>query len=80
MKIKFEKGMTPEHLAAALLSFIKAQNLVIGSVSVYIQTYDDDMKGRNDGDSFVCKPSDSVKKEYDNYVVQSRRKRMKAVV
>lgn len=80
MKVKFEKGMTPEHLAAALLSFIKAQNLVIGSVSVYIQTYDDEMKGRNDGDSFVCKPSESVKKEYDNYVVQSRRKRMKAVV
>lgn len=80
MKVKFEKGMTPEHLAAALLSFIKTQNLVIGSVSVYIQTYDDDMKGRNDGDSFICKPSESVKKEYDNYIVQSRRKRMKAVV
>jgi hypothetical protein len=80
MKVKFEKGMTPEHLAAALLSFIKAQKLIIGSVSVYIQTYDEDMKGRNDGDTFICKPSDTVKKEYEEYLVRSRRKRMKAVV
>ena len=80
MKVKFEKGMTPEHLAQALLSFIKAQNLIIGSVSVYIQTYDEDMKGRNDGETFICKPSETVKKEYEEYLVNNRRRRMKAVV
>ena len=81
MRLKFEKGMTPERMAKMFVEFIRQQDYVIGSVNMYIQTYDEDMNpvDFDKNDYFVCKPSKEAKTEYTNDVARIRRKRMKAV-
>jgi len=83
VRLKFEKGMTPELIAKTFVNFIRDNNMVIGAVNVYIQTYDNEMKPekfkRNDDEFYVCKPSDTAKKMYQEDVVKMRRKRMKAI-
>jgi hypothetical protein len=84
MRIKFEKGMTPEAIAIAFVQYIKQNNIVIGSVNIYMQTYDEEMKSekykKHDNDYIICSPTETTRKEYENQVVEARRKRMKAVV
>ena len=82
MRIKFEKGMTPERMAKAFVDFIRSNEHVIGTVNMYIQTYDEEMKVedyKRDGRYFVCSPSDEAIAEYNEDVVSMRRKRIKAV-
>jgi len=84
MRIKFEKGFTPERMAQSLVNYIRQNNLVIGSVNIYIQTYDDEMKPekfkRGEEEYLVCTPTEIAKKEYDKDVATIRRSKMKAVV
>ena len=83
MRIKFEKGMTPEAIATALVQYIRDNNILIGSVNVYMQTYDEDMKAekykRRENEYIICKPSNAIKKEYERELVDIRRSRMKVV-
>lgn len=83
MRIKFEKGMTPEAIAIAFVQYIKQNNIVIGSVNIYMQTYDEDMKAekykRRDNEYVVCGPTETTRREYENQVVEARRSRMKVV-
>lgn len=84
MRIKFEKGMTPERIADALVKYIYDNNIVIGAVNMYIQTYDEEMKPEKyndtkDGSCLNCSPSARAKQEYDNYVAEIRRGNFKAV-
>jgi len=85
VRIKFEKGITPERIADAFVNFIYENNIVIGSVNMYVQTYDKDMKPEKfnkngDGSYLICKPSDVAKKEYTEYVANICRQNFKAVV
>lgn len=80
MRLKFEKGMTPEAIAEIFVNFIYENNLLIGSVNMYIQTYDDQSKAQNTGDYFVCKPGDKTKQNYSNYAADLRRSKFKAVI
>jgi len=81
MRIKFEKGMTPERIAQAFVDFVRQNDLVIGSVNVYIQTYDENMKAeKNDNEQYaICSPVEKLKKEYTEDVAYIRRGRLKVV-
>jgi hypothetical protein len=83
MRIKFEKGMTPERIAQAFVEYVRKNNLVIGSVNIYIQTYDEEMRpvkfNRNE-EYIVCSPvSEKIVNEYIEDVARIRRNRIKAV-
>jgi hypothetical protein len=84
MRIKFEKGMTPERMADAFVKYIYDNNIVIGAVNMYIQTYDEEMKPEKfekgkDSSYLNCSPSAKAKQEYDDYVAEVRRGNFKAV-
>ena len=82
MRIKFEKGMTPEAIGRAFVEFAKENNIVIGAVNMYVQTYDDEMsaeKFKKDEEIFICSPSETTKQRYSEDMATIRRKRMKAV-
>lgn len=82
MRLKFEKGMTPEAMARMFVKFVRENDLIIGAVNMYIQTYNDEMvpeKFDNEEDFFVCKPSDTARMEYENDVANIRRKRIRVV-
>lgn len=81
MRLKLEKGMTPERIAQAFVDFVRMNKLVIGSVNVYIQTYDENMKAeKTQSDEWtICKPSELLKQEYADDVALIRRGRLKAV-
>lgn len=81
MRIKFEKGMTPYRIAQAFLDFVQQNDLVTGTVNMYIQTFDENMKvQKEDKENFtICGPSDLLKKEYANDIALIRRGRLKAV-
>lgn len=80
MRIKYEKGFTPERIAEHLAWFIRENNLVIGSVNVYLQLYDESMKPiKNDGDEYVVSPGDFSRREYIDDVAGARRSRLKVV-
>lgn len=84
MRMKFEKGMTPESIGKVFANFIRDNNIIIGAVNMYFQTYDEEMKaekfGKFEGEYFVCKPSEQSKVDYEQDVANIRRKRMKAVI
>lgn len=78
MRIKFEKGMTPERIGQAFAKFVRDNALVIGSVNIYVQTYDEQMKPKkNDGGYFICRGNERFKSEYTEDVADIRRSRLK---
>lgn len=81
MRIKFDKGLTPERIADHFVQIVRQNELVIGSVNIYIQIYDEEMKLEKFSrgqDYLFCTPSDFGKQEYMEDVAQIRRKKMKA--
>jgi hypothetical protein len=83
MRIKFEKGILPETIAKTLVEHIYENDLVIGSVNVFIQLYDNEGKVVNDFKSreiTVYHPTEEGKKKYSEYVAKIRRKQFKAVI
>ena len=84
MRIKFEKGMTPERMADTLIKYIYEHDIVIGAVNMYIQTYDEEMKPEkyckgNEESYLSCTPTETAKQEYNEYVAAIRRGKFKAV-
>jgi hypothetical protein len=83
MRLKFEKGFTPETMAQVLTDYITDNDLLIGSVNVFIQLYGEDGKPVNDfKDPYmtIFTPTQDCKKEYSEYAAQLRRKVIKAVI
>lgn len=82
MKIKFEKGSTPESIAENFLKIIYENNILIGSLTIYMQTFDDEMKPekwREETTEFTFVPSESTKDEYARQVLKHRRDMIKIV-
>lgn len=82
MRIKFEKGFTPEAIAEIFCRYIYDNNIVIGSVNMYVQAYGDDMQAErfNEDDGYVVvKPVEKSKKEYSDYVASVYRGKFKKV-
>jgi len=82
MRIKFEKGLTPERIADNFVEYIYENNLIIGAVNMYIQTYDDEMIAEKfDNKEYIsCSPTEKAKEEYLNYAARVRRGKFKTVV
>lgn len=81
MRIKFEKGIVPERMAEHLVNYIRENNLIVGSVNVYIQAFDVQGKPVNEtpGDYLVVSPGELSKKQYAQDVANIRRGQMKVV-
>jgi len=81
MRMKFEKGMTPERVAENFVRYIRGNNLVIGAVNMYVQIYDDEMKPvKFDRDEVVIvRPAEETKQIYSEDVAHIRRRKMRVV-
>lgn len=81
MRIKFKKGVTPKAMASTFLRVLEEKGSVIGSVNIYVQEYDDDMKPIPfDCDDFVTyEAADKNNEHYLNYAAELRRKKIRAV-
>ncbi len=80
MRIKFEKGFTPELIGELFAEFVRKEDLIIGSVNIYVQTYDENMKPvkfNQDVEYYLASPSEEDYKEYSEDVAKTRRKNMK---
>lgn len=83
MRLQFKKGLTPERMADVFIKYVRDNDLVVGTVNIYIQTYDEKMKPErfNRGDSFmVFEPLEKAKEEYEEDVVKIRRSRITRVI
>ncbi len=81
MRIKYEKGFTPERIADHLTRFIRENDITIGAVNVYLQLYDENMKPIKHGNDeyYVVTPGDYSKREYIDDTANARRRRMRAI-
>jgi hypothetical protein len=82
MRVKFERGLTPKVITDTLRRYIEENELLIGSVNVFIQLYGEDGKTVNDfkdQSMVVFSPTQKCKDEYSEYAANLRRKSIKAV-
>lgn len=79
MRIKFRKGMTPEDIANIFVRVMNDRNTVIGTVNVYVQEYDEDMKQVKDEEYLEVKPTQYGQSRYDEYAADLRRSKLKVV-
>lgn len=81
MRIKFEKGIVPERMAEHLVNYIRENNLIVGSVNIYIQILDENGKMVREDDSnyLSVSPGELSKKQYAEDVANIRRGRLKVV-
>lgn len=82
MRIKFEKGFTPERIGEIFAKIIKDEEIVIGAVNIYIQTYDGEMKAvpfSKEEEFIIAEPGKEAKKEYENSVINKRRGKLRLV-
>jgi hypothetical protein len=82
MRIRFKKGMTPENVARVFLDIIGERGFVLGSVNIYFQEYDENMKlikFENDTEFLEVTPSEHSQKQYTEYQADLRRSKLKAV-
>ena len=78
MRVKYKKGLPPELILAHLANYME-ENL-IGTVNVYIQEYDENMKAiKDDSEYLILEPGEKALSKYKDYVARQRRKRIKAV-
>lgn len=82
MRVKFKKGITPKDIADIFLRIIEDRGNVIGSVNIYFQEYDENMKSINFDDYInylEVTPSDISQQRYAEYQAGMRRSKLKAV-
>lgn len=84
MRIKFEKGLPPECIADEFVRHIRENDIIIGAVNIYIQTWNAETgkyhNKDNPMDYIICSPTNKAKEEYAKDVANSRRGKMKRVV
>lgn len=80
MRIKFQKGLSPEVMASMFLEIIRDRGMLVGAVNIYVQEYDENMKPIfGDGDCLEVTPTDAGKKIYSEYAAGQRRSKLKAI-
>ena len=81
MRIKFKKGCHPDHIIDYLRDMLKFPDAYIGSVNVYVQMYDKEMKPVkfNNDEYLIVEPGELSKQKYTEYVADFRRSAMKVV-
>lgn len=80
MRIKFNKGLSPEAIASLFLNIVEQRGLVVGAVNIYVQEYDENMKPiLNDEKYIEVSPTDAGVKGYEKYSADLRRSKLKVV-
>lgn len=80
MRIKFKKGMTPEDIANMFVKLVNDRNLLIGSVNIYIQEFDQDMQPIKYDEQYIeIKPTEYGMNRYKEYEADLRRSNLKVV-
>ena len=79
MRIKFNKGMTPDDIANMFVQLMNDRNALIGTVNIYVQEYDDKLKAVKDEEYLEVKPTEYGKERYDEYSSGLRRSKLKVV-
>jgi len=82
MRIKFKKGMTPEGVARMFLDIVEDRGFLIGSVNIYFQEYDENMKAvrfEDEHEYIEVAPNEHGKKQYSEYQADLRRSKLKAI-
>lgn len=79
MRIKFEKGITPEMMATEFLKLVNEHGKLVGSVNMYVQFFNENMKTDRDGIMITCSPTDKESDYYSKYAAGKRRESLKAV-
>ena len=79
MRIKFEKGITPEIMANEFLNLIREHGKLVGSVNMYVCFYGEDMKLDKDNITITCSATDAESNYYAQYEADKRRKGLRAV-
>jgi hypothetical protein len=80
MRIKFKKGLSPEAVASYFLNIVEGREKVIGSVNIYVQEYDEDMKPIKDDGSYIeVAPNQAGLRNYAEYSADLRRSKLKAI-
>jgi len=79
MRIKFNKGITPEVMAENFLKIIKEHGKLVSSADMYVRFYDENMKLDKDTIMITCSPKDVETEAYSEYAAEKRREFMKVV-
>ena len=66
-------------MATTFLKLINEHGKMIGSVNMYVQFYDENMKTEKDTVVITCSATDKEKEFYSGYEADSRRKLLKVV-
>lgn len=79
MRIKFNKGMTPEDIANTFTRIMNDRNALIGTVNIYVQEYNEDLKAVRDEEYLEVKPTEYGMNRYKEYSADLRRSKLKVV-
>lgn len=79
MRIKFRKGMTPEDIANMFVRLMDDRNALIGTVNIYVQEFDEELKPVKDEEYIEVKPTNYGMARYEEYAADLRRSNLKVV-
>jgi len=80
MRLKFQKGFTPDIIAAYFLEYVMQEGLVVGDVNVYIQTLDEYGNPEPlDKKVVEVTPSERLRKMHVDSFANNRRKEFKVI-
>ena len=79
MRIKFNKGMTPEDIAKMFVRVVNERNNIIGTVNIYFQEFDDNLKQVKDEEYIEVRPTEYGLTRYNEYAAELRRDNLKVV-
>ncbi len=74
--------MTPEGVARMFLDIVGERGFLIGSVNIYFQEYDENMKPvkfEDEHEFIEVSPTDAGLRQYADYSADLRRSRLKAI-
>lgn len=79
MRIRINKGMTPEDMADMFVKLMRNRDAIIGTVNIYVQEFDDNMRPVQDGDFVEVKPTKYGMSRYEEYSTELRRSKLRVV-
>lgn len=79
MRIKFKKGMTPQDIANMFVRLTNERNALIGTVNIYVQEFDEELKPVRDDEYIEVKPTKYGMSRYEEYSTDLRRSKLRVV-
>ena len=79
MRIKFKKGFTPDAIGTIFEYLCDDNNIILGTVNIYVQEIGADGKGLLSNDYIEIEPGEVSSSKYQEYVADLRRSKFKVV-